>query len=213
MRTDELIFLLARDPARIDPGAMRRRYWVALGLGILAALAMVLVHWGIRPDLALAATLPMFWVKLGFPIALACAALAAVSRLARPARKLGRIRALIAAPIGALWLLALAQLLTSPVHIRNELIFGQSWAECVVSVAALAAPAFAALLWALRGFAPTRLRATGTAAGLLAGAIGAAVYALHCPEMTAPFIGLWYLLGMIVPAVFGFWIGPQILRW
>jgi hypothetical protein len=39
------------------------------------------------------------------------------------------------------------------------------------------------------------------------------VYALHCPEMAAPFIGIWYLLGMLIPAAVGAAIGARALRW
>jgi hypothetical protein len=31
--------------------------------------------------------------------------------------------------------------------------------------------------------------------------------------MAAPFIGIWYLLGMLIPAVIGASIGPRLLRW
>ena len=44
-------------------------------------------------------------------------------------------------------------------------------------------PVFVATLWAMKGLAPTRLALAGAAAGLLAGAVGAVVYTLHCPEM------------------------------
>jgi hypothetical protein len=61
--------------------------------------------------------------------------------------------------------------------------------------------------------APTRLGLSGAASGLLAGAMGAAVYALHCPEMEPVFLGAWYLLGMLVPAGLGALVGRWMLRW
>jgi hypothetical protein len=42
---------------------------------------------------------------------------------------------------------------------------------------------------AMRGLAPTRLALAGTAAGRLAGTIGAPVYCLHYPELGAPYPG------------------------
>jgi hypothetical protein len=39
------------------------------------------------------------------------------------------------------------------------------------------------------------------------------VYALHCPEMAAPFLGIWYVLGMAIPAVLGAAVGSRMLRW
>jgi hypothetical protein len=49
--------------------------------------------------------------------------------------------------------------------------------------------------------------------GLTAGALGAAVYALHCDEMAAPFLATWYLLGMTIPALIGAGAGLRLLRW
>jgi pimeloyl-ACP methyl ester carboxylesterase len=53
----------------------------------------------------------------------------------------------------------------------------------------------------------------GAAAGFAAGAAGALVYTLHCPEMTAPFLGIWYVLGMLIPTAVGAELGPSLLRW
>lgn len=65
----------------------------------------------------------------------------------------------------------------------------------------------------LRGLAPTRLRLAGAAAGFAAGSLGALVYSLHCPELAAPFLAIWYLLGMLIPTAIGAWLGPRLLRW
>jgi hypothetical protein len=92
-------------------------------------------------------------------------------------------------------------------------VLGDSSAACVVSIAVLAMPTFIAAFWAMQGLAPTRPALAGAFAGLLAGAAGALVYAWHCPEMAAPFIATWYLLGIAVPAVVGALLGPVLLRW
>jgi hypothetical protein len=65
----------------------------------------------------------------------------------------------------------------------------------------------------MKGLAPTRLRLAGAAAGLLAGTTGALVYCLHCPELEAPFLGFWYLLGMLIPTAVGALLGSRLLRW
>jgi predicted lysophospholipase L1 biosynthesis ABC-type transport system permease subunit len=59
----------------------------------------------------------------------------------------------------------------------------------------------------------TEFAVLGLVAGLLAGAVATRVYCLHCPEMEAPFWGLWYFLGMLVPAFAGLLLGPRLLRW
>src|SRR5690606_10056653 len=53
----------------------------------------------------------------------------------------------------------------------------------------------------------------GAAAGVLAGGAGAFAYAFHCPELAAPFLAVWYVLGMAMPVVAGALIGPRLLRW
>jgi hypothetical protein len=65
----------------------------------------------------------------------------------------------------------------------------------------------------LRQLAPTRLRLAGAGAGLLAGALGATVYGLHCPETGAAFVATWYSLGVATWAAIGAALGPRLLRW
>jgi hypothetical protein len=84
---------------------------------------------------------------------------------------------------------------------------------CPWLIAACAAPIFLALVWALRGLAPTRPRLAGAAAGLAASGLGAAVYAVHCAEPGGAFVLIWYSLGILLPTAVGALIGPRLLRW
>jgi hypothetical protein len=77
----------------------------------------------------------------------------------------------------------------------------------------LSVPSLIAVMWAMKGLAPTRPRLAGFAAGLLSGALAALVYSLHCPELDAPFVGFWYLIGMLIPAGAGALLGESQLRW
>jgi hypothetical protein len=140
-------------------------------------------------------------------------ALLAVLRLSRPGVLLGRVPGALAAPVVAMWLLAAIVLLVAAPGERDELILGQSAASCPFTIAFLSVPLFGAVLWAMKGLAPTRLALAGAMAGLLSGAGGALVYALYCTEMAAPFIGVWYLAGMLIPAVLGAFLGAHLLRW
>lgn len=212
MKTDELIAMLARDAGAVAPRVWRRRYALALGCGLAGAVPLMVLLLGLRPDIGDAVRLPMFWVKLAFPAALAAGALLAVLRLSRPGVDPGRVLAVIAAPVLAIWLQAGVALIGAPED-RAMLVWGETWAACLVNIPLLSAPAFVALLWAMKTLAPVRPVLAGAAAGLLAGALGAAVYALHCPELAAPFIAIWYLGGMLVPAVLGAAIGSRLLRW
>lgn len=212
MKTDELITMLASDAGAVAPRVWRQRYALALGAGLVGAMLLMLPLLGVRPDINDAVRLPMFWVKLAFPAALAAGALLAAVRLSRPGVAIGRAAAMLAAPVLAIWVLAALALLAAPED-RAMLVWGETWAACLVNIPMLSVPAFAAVFWVMKSLAPVRPAMAGAAAGLLAGALGAIIYALHCPELAAPFIGLWYLLGMLIPAALGALIGPRLLRW
>jgi hypothetical protein len=213
MKTDDLIDLLARDAGAVKPGAVRRRYGAALASGAFGAALLMALWLGVRPDIAAASELPMFWLKLLFPATLIGAGLVAVSRLARPGAELGLAPWALLAPLLAVWLMGAMVLLSAPPAAREALVFGSTSDSCPLSIALLSLPALVAILWATGGLAPTRLALAGAASGLLAGAVGALVYALHCTEMAAPFLAIWYVLGILIPAAAGAMLGPRLLRW
>lgn len=213
MKTDDLVKLLAAGVAPVPASAVGRRFAVAMGWGLPGAVLLLLVTLGIRTDLAQAAGELMFWLKPTFAACLALAGLIATERLARPGMRLGLVWAALATPVLALWLVATVMLINAaPAH-RADLILGNTWKECSFNIAFISLPLFAATLWALKGLAPTRLALAGASAGLLAGALGALVYALHCPESTAPFLAVWYVLGIAIPTLAGAVLGPRALRW
>jgi hypothetical protein len=92
-------------------------------------------------------------------------------------------------------------------------VMGHSAMVCPWFIAATSAPLLVALIWAVKGLAPTRLRLAGALAGLTAGGFGALIYCLHCPEVGAPFVAIWYSLGILIPCLVGALAGPRLLRW
>ncbi|MBV9889792.1 MAG: DUF1109 domain-containing protein [Rhizobacter sp.] len=213
MKTDALIAMLAQGPVAVRARAVARRVLAAIAVGVAVALVAMLATLHLRADLPTAVHAPMFWLKLAVPLAVAALAVATVRRLARPGGRAGR-----AVPTGAVLLVvlaiwAVADVVVAPSGQRAALVLGNTALPCVVLVAVLSLPMLATLFVALRSLAPTRLRAAGTAAGALAGGLGAAVYALHCNEMTLPFVAVWYVLGMSIPAALGALLGRRWLRW
>jgi hypothetical protein len=214
MKTDEFVALLAKDAGPIEQDAAARRFTAVLGWGLFGTTLAMAIIMGVRPDIAGAVLLPMFWVKLAFPSLVAVAAYTAVARLGRPGRRLGRMPGTtLVTLLAAVWMLAVAVLLNAAPADRNRLVFGDTWLFCLVSIPLLSIPVFVAAMRAMKEFAPTRLALAGSTAGLFAGAVSAAVYSLHCPEMGAPFLAIWYVLGMAIPAVAGAAIGSRLLRW
>ena len=144
---------------------------------------------------------------------MALAGLALVARLGRPGVSGGAAWWGVLLPVLLVWTMAAWQWAQAAPADRPALLWGQTWRGCLVSIGWIALPVFVATLGALRQLAPTRPSLAGAAAGLLAGGAGAAAYALHCPEMTAPFLAVWYVLGMAVPVLLGALLGPRLLRW
>jgi hypothetical protein len=213
MKTDELISMLAAGAEPVPTYAVGRRFAMALGMGLPSAALLMLATLGLRPDLAQATTEWMFWMKLAFAAGLALAGWLAAERLSRPGVPMGLAWAAMAAPVLALWLAAAVTLLRAAPEQRLDLILGDTWTSCPFNIAMLSLPLFIATFWCMRDLAPTRLALAGAGAGLLAGALSALVYALHCPESAAPFLGVWYVLGIAIPTAMGALLGPRILRW
>jgi hypothetical protein len=213
MKTDDLVKMLATGAGSIDPSAVGHRYMIAVGAGALGAALLMTMLLGVRHDIGVAVRLPMFWVKLVYVLCLAAAGVLALSRIARPGSTLAWVAPALATPLLLMWLLGLFELSAAGAASRRTLVFGSTWHTCPLLIALLSVPSFVALLWVVKGLAPTRLRVAGAMAGFASGAIAASVYALHCPEMGAPFLGLWYVLGMLIPAAAGAAIGPRLLRW
>jgi hypothetical protein len=178
------------------------------GLAIVVVIAI-----GLRPDLVAAASSSIFWIKLAYGAALAATGMAALALLVRPELPVPRVLGLAMVPFAALSILAAVELMSlSPSGARSAWL-GTSWAVCSALIAIIAVPVAASLTWAVRQFAPTHLRATGATIGFTAGAMAAAVYALHCPESGASFVATWYTLGVVLVATLGYLVGPRLLRW
>ena len=213
MKTGDLVSLLAAGVEPIDARWTTRRYVLAITGGMLGALAITggILH--LNRGLSHEVLEPMFWLREAYCATLGSLGVLAVARLARPGIRLGVVPAGIGAVVVAMWTFAALILLMAPAQDRTHLLLGATAAVCPFLITLVAAPLFVAFVWAVRGLAPTQLRTTGAALGFAAGSFGALAYSLHCPELTAPFIGVWYLLGMLIPAAIGATLGPRLMRW
>lgn len=213
MKTDDVIAMLATHVTPVPRQAALRHVLAALAVGLVLSVVWMLAEYGVRKDIVRAMSLPMFWVKLAFPVCVALAGFVLVYRLSRPGVAARKAWLGVVLPVAALWVLALWVLVQAPAPERASLVLGQTWATCALSIVTMALPVFVATLVALKQLAPTRPALAGAAAGVLAAGTGAAVYALHCPELAAPFLAIWYVLGMAVLPLLGACLGPRLLRW
>jgi hypothetical protein len=213
MKTDDLVAMLATGTTAVPRRATSKRLGQALLVGVSLSLVIFFAGYGWRADLMQAISLPMFWVKLALPLSIAVAAFATVQRLARPGVKVRWGWLGFAVPVLVVWAIAAVAWFGAPAQDRMPSLLGPSWRTCALSISLMALPIFAASLQALRGLAPTRPTLAGAAAGALAGGLGAAIYALYCVELTAPFLAVWYVLGMLIPVLAGAGLGRWLLRW
>ncbi|MCJ2185808.1 DUF1109 domain-containing protein [Novosphingobium beihaiensis] len=213
MTNEDLIQSLMADYAPVPRHVLARRMTLGLASGFAVALAVVLGKLGLRPDLPQAVETFPFWVKWIYVAMLAAVTIAAAARLAHPEVRKAGVLWLAALPFAGIAILAAIQTRQAGPEGWSMLWMGKSWAQCPVIITILAIPLLAGGLWALRGFAPSRKRLAGFVTGAGAGALAAFAYALHCVEVSAVFIGLWYTLGVAIPALFGILLGPIVLRW
>lgn len=211
LKTQTLVEWLARGAGPAPRHVAARRLLPAAGFGLLVSALLALALIGPIPASLYATPAP--WVKLGYAAALAAAAGWLTARLSRPAARVAPPRAAVLVVVGVMLLLGAAALRATPAGDRLAALLGHSWLACPWNVLALSMPALAAALWAVRGLAPTRPCAAGFAAGLLAGALGAAGYALACVEASPGFVAAWYTLGIGLTAAVGAMLGPRVLRW
>ena len=209
--TAALIATLAEQVRPVKPGSGVGDLVIGVTGGAIVTLACVIVLYGIQPGLA-GAALPAMLMKDAFGLSLAALALATVVALGRPAAEPPN-GALAWVPVAALALAGLVLLSRAPGRDVPAMLLGGSWSRCPIRIALLSLPTLAGVMLALRRRAPTCLRRAGAAAGMLAGGMTAALYALACAERSPAFVAIWYSLGIAAVTALGALLGPRLLRW
>jgi hypothetical protein len=211
VKTDHLIDMLARGVEPAERPRWVRRLALTLVVGLLAAVLIVALWIGVRPDLG-AARMPVM-MKAMFSAAAAAMILPIAVRLMKPGRPLGwRIGAVLLF-VGVCAVATVVALMGEAPEARMQAWMGGGFPWCVVIVPVLAAPTAAGLLWLMRSFAPTRLTLAGAAIGALSGGIGAMAYAMYCPVDSVAFVMTWYVIAIALCAALGAVVGARILRW
>lgn len=212
MRTDDLVLLLAADARRVtSPPPVAALALLAAGLA--AAILVFLIGYGARDDMSEPTTMVATGAKIAFTGLVILAGVRGALLLMSPVAS--RTTALM-------WLAAPALMLAFLVAVEFALLgavgasaraIGGSGPKCIASVTGLSLAPLAAFLAGLRRGAPIDPRLAGALAGVAAGGIGATLYALHCIEDSALFLGLWYGIGVILVTALGSYLGPRVLRW
>jgi len=215
MKTDQLIDMLSTNLEPVKgSGQVRKAFAMALVIGGAASFCLMLATVGMRTA-ASGGFHPAFLVlKLLFMLVLIAVGTALLAQLIRPGQDGRRLYKVVFLPVLFVGLIGVVTLAFQPSSAAwGRMIMGTQWATCVLCIPLFATIPFAALIWALRKGAPTNLTRTGAIAGLVAGALGAAAYAFHCPDDSLPFIAVWYRAMVTLCAWIGARLGPWLLRW
>jgi len=189
VRTADLIERLSSEDIGSRPNATMLLL-VPLAAGCLVSFVVMLAWLGLRPDLSRAIGTSAYWIKFAYTLALAAIFFWLTERLSRPGAATARPRSLLVIPLAIMALVAVTQLAAAPEAARAHLLMGASYNICPWRIAVLSLPILVG-----------------------AGAAGAWVYAFHCDESAAPFVAIWYTLGIAAVGVAGGALGKWLLRW
>jgi len=213
MKTDELIDMLSTNVEPVKGAEPRTLLMTALAVGAVAALCLMLAIFGVPANALGGQNFTLKALALAVTLGLVAAGTRFLIKSARPGEPGRKPLLLIALLLSAILLAGVVALVLAHPATRSGMIFGPQWAACLICIPLFAVAPFASLVWALRKEAPTNLARTGAIAGLVAGALGAAVFALHHPGGSIPFLALWYGGPIVLCALAGAILGPRLLRW
>ncbi|KAA2314141.1 DUF1109 domain-containing protein [Pseudooceanicola sediminis] len=213
MKTEDLISLLATQPAIAPNMGPEARLGPALLFGGAVTVLLFMLVLGPRSDLAAALAQPVVLAKTLLPLVLGCFAIVLALRMARPGAPLRWSRWLIwAVPGVTLALLGTAFVTAAPAQ-RLALFLGHSIPVCLPAIFVLSLPLLVAMIRALQRGAPVHPARCGALAGLAAAGLATTLYSLFCTEDSPLFYGVWYSLGICLTAGAGALAGARWLRW
>jgi hypothetical protein len=105
------------------------------------------------------------------------------------------------------------ELMLAPSDSWGRRLVGTNSMICLSAIPLFSLAPLAAVIAILRTGAPTSPVLAGAAAGLLAAAGGATLYAFHCFDDSPLFVAFWYSLAAIPVVAVGALAGHRFLRW
>jgi hypothetical protein len=212
MKTENLVEALVADGAT-GRKSIPKVLAAALALGGLVSTSLFFLDLDVPEDVAQAmATWRYDLATWRFDLKVAMVLLALVlafrlcMELSRPVRRL--------LPLAVVAAMAVAiELAAFPSAAWGTRLVGSNSLVCLVAVPMLSLAPLAAVLLTLRSGAPASPVLAGAAAGLLAAATGATLYAIHCIDDSPLFVVTWYVLATIPVVVLGAIVGHRLLRW
>jgi hypothetical protein len=216
VKTDQLIDRLSANLEPVNARRLGKTLVLAILAGGTGAAVLMLATVGPRASLLSAAHLEWTAAKLVLPLSVIGLGIPSLARSMRPGLETATNWRLVFFPFAVAIATGLAMLLIVHPEAWMRMLLGSaeiSSPRCFLCILSFAATPLAVLIWALREGAPTRLETSGTLAGLVAGGLGAAVYAFNCDSDTIPFITIWYSAAILLCALIGTKLGSRLLRW
>jgi hypothetical protein len=210
MRTEDLITSLSRDAA-VREWSMLAVLLAASGAAVLLTAVPFYALVGLRDPAGAPFVSLSFGMKVMIVVALVAAAAMLVDIAGRPGARVPLAR--LAVPLGILLSGIAVEIATQPGSALLPLLVGQNALKCLVFIPLLSILPLMVSLSVMARAAPTEPRVAGAMVGVFAGAIGAAIYAVHCPDDSPLFLAVWYLLGVSAVTAAGALLGPRMLRW
>ena len=213
MKTDELISMLSTNLEPVKTERLAVVLAASLGAGTAVALCLMMGMFGAPAQAFRGGYFVLQALTLVFTLGLVLAGSRFLIKSARPGQS-GRSSLLIIGLLFASFLVAACAILAAAGPASwASMILGPQWSTCLLCIPLFAVAPFVALVWAMRKGAPTNLAPTGAMAGLVAGALGATVFAVQYPSASIPFVVLWYGGLIALCAGIGALLGPRLLRW
>jgi hypothetical protein len=205
--------MLSTNLEPVKGGQLGKTLAWAIVIGLVAAFGVMLACFGIRSDLIAGNHSGALALKVVFALSLVGTGAAFLIKSMVPGQQKGHRFALIFLPFFAASAAVIEIVVRRPALASGGMIEGAAALLCLFCIPFLAIIPFALLIWALRKGAPTDLRRSGAVAGLVAGAIGAAVYSFSCPSDSWLFVFLGYTAAVALCSIVGAQVGPRLLRW
>jgi hypothetical protein len=213
MNTDRLIDMLSTNLEPVKGEQLWKTLGWAIVIGLVVAFGVMLACFGIRSDLLAGNHSGALALKIVFALSLVGTGAAFLIKSVVPGQQAERRLALISLPFIAACAAAIAIVVRQPAFASGGMIGGTAAVLCLFCIPFLGIIPFALLIWAMRKGAPTNLKRSGAVAGLVAGAIGAAVYSFSCPSDSWLFVFLGYSAALALCSIVGAQLGPSLLRW
>lgn len=212
MKTDDLIGALVADNSRrVMPFSLRLALAVLAGLCVATVLYFAMM--GPRPGLASVLMTTRVLLKITIMLVLFATAAWLTAEVLRPTWLVDLRAAILLAAPAMLIAAVIGELAVVPPGQWWARLIGTNARACLMFIPLLSLGPLAAVLFAMRSGAPSDPRMAGAVAGLVAGGVGAALYATHCQDDSPLFVATWYSVGIAVITLIGSAIGERVLKW